>query len=707
MYTNAYEQTNKPSPPPSSSSSQVNQYIGSFISLTSKSDIRYEGFLYYLNPQDSTIGLQNEWALAILPVRSAASMWPATKAGDLDNLSDSDGSLAKCEGTLVAKGFKQTTQWGKDHRDNRIGQADSNFECFGKNESNPNPWLSTNYKPTQMMKPWSNFGKNSCNLEHQKHLRFMRASVDDQEVRSYGTEGRRKGGVQVPPSDQLYEHILFRGGDIKMVFGWKEEEVAEEGLGVVKVVAVAVDLFEVDEGGGEGREEVGVVVVGGDWVGAEETGENLERSEKLKKEQGKNPMDRREYYDLQVKLSPAAQTEDSMHNDPAIIQSNCALGPLSSSKSASTSGGSLTEYSRYQETPALISRPYPGKSPPFPSGGPTVQNISETSFTLPNFWQEHDGRSRSIPYAPHHTPPFLPTSATATQFPGRMENYLQAPSTQMSTSIGLSTSNGVTPVSSVFPSNHVYMSGRPSLTPEQYPTPLSDMPSSLSANVPLPSHPKVLTPDRLNMTSFPTSRQDMSTIVGELGSDHITALPVQASANFASSSSLPKLDRLLQPRLSAVSHTQKTYLGPQGSYALSSAASNSSSQNNTRSMQAPPLPLPPPTQQPRYPLQFTEEFDFVAMNEKFKKDEVWGILGKANQRDRTEGLKEDALGQSLGDNVGNGLGPKVNTKPAYNKDEFFDTISCHSLASGTANGQNRFPERAKLGSELELDGCDA
>ncbi|KAK3008027.1 hypothetical protein RJ639_013439, partial [Escallonia herrerae] len=494
----AYEQTNKPSPPPpssSSSSSQVNQYIGSFISLTSKSDIRYEGFLYYLSPQDSTIGLEN--------------------------------------------------------------------------------------------------------------------------VRSYGTEGRRKGGVQVPPSDQLYEHILFRGGDIK---------------------------------------------------------------------------------DLQVKLSPASQTEDSMHNDPAIIQSNCALGPLSSSKSASTSGGSLTEFSRFQETPALISRPYPGKSPPYPSGGPTVQNISETSFTLPKSWQEHDGRSRSIPYAPHHTPPFLPTSATATQIPGRMENYLQAPSTQMSTSIGL-TSNGVTPVSSVFTSNHVYMNGRPSLTPEQYPTPLSDMPSSLSANVPLPSYPKVLTPDRLNMTSFPTSRQDMSTIVGELGSDQITALPIQASANFVSSSPLPKLDRLLQPRVSAVSHTQKTYLGPQCSYALSSAASNSSYQNNTRSMQAPPLPLPPSTQQPRYPLQFTEEFDFVAMNEKFKKDEVWGILGKANQRDRTEGLKEDALGQSLGDNVGNGLGPKVNTKPAYNKDEFFDTISCHSLASGTANVQNRFPERAKLGSE--------
>uniref|UniRef100_A0A803P985 Lsm14-like N-terminal domain-containing protein n=1 Tax=Cannabis sativa TaxID=3483 RepID=A0A803P985_CANSA len=35
-------------------------YIGSFISLISKYEIRYEGILYHLNVQDSTIGLKND-----------------------------------------------------------------------------------------------------------------------------------------------------------------------------------------------------------------------------------------------------------------------------------------------------------------------------------------------------------------------------------------------------------------------------------------------------------------------------------------------------------------------------------------------------------------------------------------------------------------------------------------------------------------------
>jgi len=41
------------------------------------------------------------------------------------------------------------------------------------------------------------------------------SSLTVQNVKSYGTEGRKKVGPQIPPSAEIYDYIVFKGTDIQ------------------------------------------------------------------------------------------------------------------------------------------------------------------------------------------------------------------------------------------------------------------------------------------------------------------------------------------------------------------------------------------------------------------------------------------------------------------------------------------------------------
>ncbi|XVF49335.1 hypothetical protein PTKIN_Ptkin04bG0003200 [Pterospermum kingtungense] len=97
--------------------------------------------------------------------------------------------------------------------------------------------------------------------------------------------------------------------------------------------------------------------------------------------------------------------------------------------------------------------------------------------------------------------------------------------------------------------------------------------------------------------------------------------------------------------------------------------------------------------------KFTEDFDFEAMNEKFNKDEVWGQLGKSIKGiSEDNGDADDSEGDDRQHEDGDGL-QKVGIKPVYVKDEFFDSLSCNTFDREPKKGRSKFSEQKKLDAE--------
>ncbi|KAA8532754.1 hypothetical protein F0562_032787 [Nyssa sinensis] len=98
--------------------------------------------------------------------------------------------------------------------------------------------------------------------------------------------------------------------------------------------------------------------------------------------------------------------------------------------------------------------------------------------------------------------------------------------------------------------------------------------------------------------------------------------------------------------------------------------------------------------------KFTEDFDFTAMNEKFKKDEVWGHLGKGN-KSQSKDKEGDGKGCDEDDSQDEDDVElsKFESKPVYNKDDFFDSLSSNAFDYESSNGRTRFSEQMKIDTE--------
>ncbi|XP_031497039.1 protein decapping 5 [Nymphaea colorata] len=512
------------------------------------------------------------------------------------------------------------------------------------------------------------------------------SSIGLRNVRSFGTEGRKKDGQQIPPSDKVYEYILFRGSDIK-------------------------DL------------------------------------------QVKSS-------------PPVQATPPPIHNDPAIIQSHYSrpasmstspgsVADLSSQHLARpTFQGGLPLYQPGNSVGSWGSTP----QPPNANGGGLAMPMYWQGFYGPSNGLPHV-QQQPMPFRPppglgippamqqHFPYPSLsaPLQTSSTSSP-ELPNPVQPPvSSTISTSISLPStlaSAQLPPLSSETSTSLIsnkapLVSLSSAGASVSLPLASSLVPAAQEINAivtPLPSKP---TPVRPSTLAYQTVSQSLSSITG-------------ASTSMPSETSIPSLitpNQLLHPGASAPSTHQSLPAVQKDVEVVVSSSSSSSSSSSTAAAatakaaaaespalvsadaKGPLLPLPKASEQKingahrishvgsrgrergrghggrgvgRSVTQFTEDFDFMAMNEKFNKDEVWGHLGKtqSQQRDKSVDLEDDDADDADDeDKEDNAHFSRVEVKPVYVKDDFFDSLSCNALDQGSRNGRTKFSEQMKIDTE--------
>ncbi|PNT16297.1 hypothetical protein POPTR_010G131400v4 [Populus trichocarpa] len=529
------------------------------------------------------------------------------------------------------------------------------------------------------------------------------SSIGLKNVRSFGTEGRKKDGPQILPSDKVYEYILFRGSDIKDL-QVKSSPPVQSAPHINNDPAIIQSHYP--------------------RPFATSTGFPSAVSGSLT--------------DLGSHNGPGGQPAMNFQGGMPLYQPGGSLGTWGASPPPPNANGSGLAMPMYWQgfyappngLPHLhqqsLLRPPPGLAMPSSMQQPMQYPNFNTSLltgisnlpgpnlpvsTLPSSNLPISTLQASLPDV---LPPLLPGIASSLNF----TSHSAVPSTLPSTV-------------PLMPSASLPSETLPSLMPDKIPS--SALPTTnLGASLPVLSPLTTSSPD-LNTIAPPISNK-LSSIPGP-------TMPYQSTAQSAPSGVLasnslrteiptpiPSLvtpGQLLQSGSPIVPSTQPVQTAHKDVEVVKVSPAPEPSVPATTEAQPPILPLPFPTRASHKPngatfnarhgyhgrgrgrgygssrplTKFTEDFDFMAMNEKFKKDEVWGHLGKNNKshsKDREDG---DVSGEDDFQDEDEDELAKVEAKPVYNKDDFFDTISCNARDLESQNGRTRFSEQMKLDTE--------
>ncbi|KAL2519156.1 Protein decapping 5 [Abeliophyllum distichum] len=462
------------------------------------------------------------------------------------------------------------------------------------------------------------------------------SSIGLRNVRSFGTEGRKKDGPQVPPGDKIYEYILFRGSDIK---------------------------------------------------------------------------------DLQVKASPPIQTTPPINNDPAIIQSHYPHPATTSTSLPTAPSVSLTDLGSHSAhmghpggsmvhqtvclncpsnpcfdhlqglsmpPPTMQQMQYSGINTSLQTGSSSLpgSNLLELNSPLvPNSSSSANVTSNSLPFS---LPPLQPLSLPFETITNLLPNRI--PVSTIHTLTPTSSLPSSAPLSTSIPDN----AGAPSVAskPAKYgPTPLpqhtvSHLATSVSGSSSLglveTSTPSLVTPGQLLQSGPPPLSSTQSSQTAQKDVEVVQVSPktsLEQPIRVATESQppilpLPPSTRAHKPNGTGY-HMRNNYRGRGGRGTGTS----------------------------RHVTKFTEDFDFMAMNEKFNKDEVWGHLGKSNKSQSKEGNENGSDEDDDSHDEDDTELPKIEIQSVYKKDDFFDSISSNALDNESNHGRTRYSEQMKLDTE--------
>lgn len=489
-----------------------------------------------------------------------------------------------------------------------------------------------------------------------------------QDVRSFGTEGRKKDGPQIPASDKIYDYIIFRGSDIKDLQVKSSPPIQSapahphHNPAVMSLQAAPITSSfppvapgPLTDGGNPGP-----------YSG----------------------------------ILPAAYRS----NMPSLYQPGAGLGSWALPPVPPGANGSLA-----------MPMYWPGYYRPSPSGISHLQQQSPMAFqpppTLP---ATYIAQAQSLPLqlspAPASLPTGTPDPATSQMAPLRPNLPLLGPKDSLVTAVVSSdmvTSNTVLPalipavpnvstlsnttLTSTLEENISVTGGSTKLL-QKIVNPAVSSPQSIGSflvestmHLSTPAVPSpLLAPAQLLQPGVLAASVESSVSTAQSSTSEqifleqsTLAAPLIPTPPLSQSETITSKPLLPLPPMPAPLHQRQTNQ-PNGSLGNMNYMRRGRGRGRGVGTSSPQKP-------------FTEDFDFTAMNEKFNKDEVWGELGKGDYRDKVDG--EEDVTEDGNDEE------ELSRTPIYTKDDFFDSLSCDALDRGGQTERTKFSEQRKIDTE--------